>query len=220
MRRELISNALKERFSEVCNERIPHLDAAGGASDFLLDVRAKVSNISPADARNLILHPRGLDRWTTSAIGCLRSLMALSLGAPLELREGERPPVEPFIKLLSASRADHEHRRELLLERYGSPLNITFPAEALVREHILTRLMVQDRALVEKGAGGTFNTDDLLMKLNLVAVVAARTTDLRFLDALNYYYELLPAWSQSPPRDDALLASYLALYAQALAAQM
>lgn len=221
MRREFISNALKERFDEVCARSIPGLETATGeTANFSLEVRARLSGISPEEARGLVQHPQGSDRWTTSSVGCRRSLLALALGEPLQLSDAERPPVEPFMKLLSDARADPVRRCKLLLERYSSPLTFTLREETEVREHVLARLMVQDRARVEKGAGGLFDMEDLLLKLNLVAVVAARSPDLRFLDALNYYYELLPAWSQPPGQDDALLASYLALYAQALAARM
>jgi hypothetical protein len=217
--RELISNALKERFREVCDE--PSLStAACGPANFFHDVRLKLYGISIADMRNLIAYPRGLDYWTTSDIGFRRSLIALSLGDRPEFRSGERPPVAPFMELLAASRADPERRIQLLAERYSSPLSFTLPLEDEVREYVLMRLMTHDRAGLEKDSHANINGDDLLLKLNLVAVMAARTPDLRFLDALNYYYELpRRIW---PPRacDDTLMASYHALYAQALAARI
>ena len=61
-------------------------------------------------------------------------------------------------------------------------------------------------------------SSDLWLKLNLVAVYALRVPDLRFLDALNYYYELLPMTWQPQTQHDWLHISYLALYARALAA--
>jgi hypothetical protein len=215
--RELISNALKERFREVCDQ--PRLStAACGPANFFHDVRVKLYGISIADMRNLIPYPRGLDYWTTSDIGFRRSLITLSLGHRPELRSVEQPPVAPFMELLIASRADPERRIQLLAERYSSPLNFTLPFEDEVREYVLMRLMTHDRAGLEKDSGAQVSVDDLLLKLNLVAVMAARTTDLRFLDALNYYYELPRAVWPSRACDDLLVASYHALYAQALAA--
>ncbi|MDT4954041.1 MAG: hypothetical protein QOJ02_2179 [Acidobacteriota bacterium] len=215
--RELISNALKERFREVCDE--PRLStAASGPANFFQDVRQKLYGISPADARKLISYPRGLDYWTTSDAGFRRSLLALSLGHQTELRPSEQPPVALFMKLLAASRADPQQRTQLLAERYGSPLNFTLPSEDEAREYVLMRLMTHDRAGLEKEDSVKVNGDDLLLKLNLVAVQAARTTDLRFLDALNYYYELPRAVWPIQACDDSLMASYHALYAQALAA--
>ena len=215
--RELISNALKERFREICDT--PRLStAACGPANFFDDVRQKLSGISIADMRNLILYPRGLDYWTTSEIGFRRSLLALSLGHSPDFRSCEQPPPAPFMKLLTAARADPERRIQLLAERYSSPLNFTLPPEDEVREYVLMRLMTHDRARLEKESQAEVNGDDLLLKLNLVAVMAARTTDLRFLDALNYYYELPRLLWPSRACDDSLMASYYALYAQALAA--
>jgi hypothetical protein len=217
--RELIANALKERFRELCCERIPRLStAACGPANFFDDVRQKLSGMSSADTRNLISRPHESGNWTTSDIGFRSSLLALSLGHRLELRLDEQPPVEPFVERLVAARAAPERRIQLLAERYSNPLNFTLPSEEEIREYVLRRLMTNDRAGLEKDSGLNVNADDLLLKLNLVAVMAARTTDLRFLDALNYYYELSHAtW---PPRahNDSLMASYHALYAQALAA--
>jgi hypothetical protein len=212
-----MSNALKERFREVCDE--PRLStAACGPVNFFQDVRLKLYGISIADMRNLIPYPRGLDYWTTSDIGFRRSLLLLSLGHRPEFPSGERPRVAPFMELLTASRADPERRTQLLAERYSSPLNFTLPSEDEVREYVLARLMTHDRAGLERASHADVNGNDLLLKLNLVAVHAARTTDLRFLDALNYYYELPRAMWPSQACDDALMASYHALYAQALAA--
>jgi hypothetical protein len=217
MHRELISNALKERFREVCDE--PRLStAASGPANFFHDVRLKLYGISIADMHKLIPYPHGLDYWTTSDIGFRRSLIALSLGHRPEFRPCEQPPVASFMECLAASRANPERRTQLLAERYSSPLNFILPEEDEVREYVLARLMTNDRARLEKDSAAEVNVDDLLLKLNLVAVMAARTTDLRFLDALNYYYELpLAVWPQGAC-DDSLMASYHALYAQALAA--
>jgi len=214
--RELISNALKERFREVCDT--PRLSTAiCEPANFFDDVRLKLHGISIADMRDLIAYPRGLDYWTTSDIGCRHSLLALSLGHRPELRSGEQSPVAPFMEFLTASRADPRRRIQLLAERYSSPLNFTLPFEDEVREYVLMRLMTRDRAGLEKDSHVDVNGDDLLLKLNLVAVMAARTTDLRFLDALNYYYELPRVLWPTRACDDPLMASYHALYAQALA---
>jgi len=76
------------------------------------------------------------------------------------------------------------------------------------------------------------NSNDLLLKLNLTAIqaliappiVAAQidnaslTIDLRFLDALNYYHELIPANWRPHAQHHWLLVSYLALYTRALTA--
>jgi hypothetical protein len=105
------------------------------------------------------------------------------------------------------------------MHRYNCPLNFTLPEEAEFREFLLRRLMTRDRSLIEKGATEAVNADELLVMLNLIAVHALREPDLRFLDALNYYYELLPArWYENAHEQAILLASYFALYARSLAA--
>lgn len=135
----------------------------------------------------------------------------------MQLEESPHPPGDSFFQDLDMKRRNPASRFQLLTERYACPLNFTLPAETEIREHVLTRLMVQDRTSVELGSVRSVDTDDLLLKLNLLAVHAQRASDLRFLDALNYYYELLPADWIPHARHGWLLASYLALYAQALA---
>ena len=90
------------------------------------------------------------------------------------------------------------------------------PAEEAIREFILMRLMVSFRGRIEKGSMAAVDADDLLLLLNLVAVHATMTTDLRFLDALNYYYELLPAAWHPNTNHAWLLVCYLGLYTRAL----
>jgi hypothetical protein len=105
-------------------------------------------------------------------------------------------------------------RFKALSDRYRCPLNIGLPSESDVAEELLRQLMVQDRVKLE--AGADFDVHLVLLKLNLVGIRALITRDLRFLDALNYFYEL-PHRSlvrlQTSPR---LLASWLCVYAQLL----
>ena len=82
---------------------------------------------------------------------------------------------------------------------------------------MLERLMVADRARIEQGSLHLLHADDLLLRLNLIAIYASLTADLRYLDALNYYYELLPAdWSPATPHS-WLRVSFLNFYRRALA---
>jgi len=105
-------------------------------------------------------------------------------------------------------------RCELLYTRYRCPLNIGAASEFDVAEEILRRLMVSDRAKIEKGAD--FDVEEVLLALNLLGVRALATRDLRSFDALNYFYEL-PRRSlvrmQAHPR---LLAFWLCIYKQVL----
>jgi hypothetical protein len=83
-------------------------------------------------------------------------------------------------------------------------------------ENVLSRLMVQDRARLERQQVPTVD-DDLFSKLHVIAIAASRTRDLRFIDALNYYYELLSNFTPSDSEDSTLLfVSFLQSYAEAL----
>ena len=224
-RQQLISNALKERFSEVVGEVIPRLstEAAGceGVAPFVRDVRERLTSVSLADVRKFTGYMKVPEVWMEPENNATfrDSLFACALGHQLQLRRALRPPVEPFLELLTESRADAELRVRLLTERYANPLNFALPQEDGAREFVLMRLMARERARIEKGAGESASADDLLVMLNYVAVYAACGTDLRFLDALNYYYELLPmGWHRNARQQAVLLASYLALYTGALAA--
>jgi hypothetical protein len=140
------------------------------------------------------------------------------LGEELGTKAAQYPAVDVFVKELKESKGEAELRFRLLGERYACPLNFSFSAEDEVREYVLTRLMVNDRKMIESGEIETISSHDLLLKLNLVAIHAAQATDLRFLDALNYYYELLPDTWWPTTKNGWLLASYLALYGRALMA--
>ena len=77
--------------------------------------------------------------------------------------------------------------------------------------------MVSDRAHLEQESSSRLDADDLLLKLNLIAINASLTHDLRYLDALNYYYELLPPAWYPESLQNWLRVSFLAFYARALA---
>lgn len=216
MRERLISAALNERFLELCGAALTRLapESFAEAAPFVAEVRELFRAAEPAELKNFV----ALSGWAETDSDCLFSLRALALGRALPLRPAIEPtPVDAFVNALDASRNDPEQRFRLLTERYNWPLNFCLTAEDAAREHVLTRLMVRDRARAGKDGIEAVESDDLLLRLNLIALYAARASDLRFLDALNYYYELLPAGRQTRGHHDWLLASYFALYARALA---
>ncbi|HEY0376558.1 MAG TPA: hypothetical protein VGC87_06340 [Pyrinomonadaceae bacterium] len=222
MRRELIATALAERLGELRGGISARLAPEKFREDegFVSEVRALLLNASAADLNDSVPEVSAPGAWTEADTDCLASLRALSLGQTLRLRPGRPAPVDSFLEALTISRGDPAERFRLLAERYSCPPNFTLPSEDAVREHVLTRLMAQDRARVERETIEAVNADDLLLRLSLVALYAARASDLRFLDALNYYYELLPAGWQPRGSNNWLLASYFALYARALAARI
>lgn len=222
IRRELISNALHERFRELCTERISQLkpEKFGEDEAFVSQVREQLLNASPGEISDATSGMSAPGSWMASDTDCLASLRALSLGEPLRFHPASRPPLGPFIERLTTSRADPARRFQLLAERYSCPLNFTLQAEDEAREHVLARLMSHDRARIEGASVEAVNADDLLLKLSLLALHAARVPDVRFLDTLNYYYELLPRTWQPQTLANWLLASYFALYSRALATRI
>ena len=218
-RERLISAALNGRFDELRVARVTRLEpeSFAEAAPFVAEVRELFGAAAVADLKNAAA-PSG---WAEADADCLDSLRALALGREIRPRPAPEPaPVGAFVNALRASRNDPERRFSLLTERYSWPLNFGLPGEDAAREYVLTRLMASDRARVERETVEAVNADDLLLRLNLVALHASRASDLRFLDALNYYYELLPAGWRPRGRHGWLLASYLALYARALAARI
>jgi hypothetical protein len=221
IQRELIAKAVRRRFNELRLERLSQLtlekfDAASAV--FISQTRERLLNAAPEDLKNSLPAPNAPDSWMESDADCLASLRRLSLNEPLRLRAAPHPPSETFLQDLNACGREPVRRFQLLNTRYRCPLNFALDSEAEVREYVLMRWMVQDRSRLEKDSLAAINSDDLLLKLNLTAIAAARNDDLRFLDALNYYYELLPATWQPPASHGWLVVSYYALYAHALAA--
>ena len=208
MKRELISEAVTLRLVDV-RKRVETLDPHhyGELSKFVSGVKDGLLEYSP---------PAVPEAWLETNGDCLGSLRALSLGKSVSAHEGPQPPVESFLQELRKAALECRPFFDLLGERYRYPLNFSVPAEEAIREFILMRLMVSFRGRIEKGSIAAVDANDLLLLLNLVAVHATTTTDLRFLDALNYYYELLPAAWHPNTNHAWLLVCYLGLYTRAL----
>jgi hypothetical protein len=215
-RRELIRAALEKRLRAVC-ESIRQLRPAdfGEHERFVYKLQAKTvpAKLSSAELPQSV---RASSGWLICDSDCLESLRRLSLGEELPASLIAAPPAAPFLSSLYAARRDPLERFRLLVERYGCPLNIAADSEQGAREHLLECLMVRERAQVESGAVEAAGNDDLLLKLNLLAVYAALGEDLRYLDALNYYYELFITRGKREGGSSPLFASYLGLYAHAL----
>jgi hypothetical protein len=222
MRQILIENALRNRLSELCRTRVLRLVPARYENErqFVAQLREQLVT-SPLESLGVPMSSASASiAWVKTEVSCLSSLQALSLGHSLPLSEAGHPLVGHFSEDLDRHKRDPVRRFQLLIERYACPLNFMLPAEDAVREYVLTRLMVQDRAQIEARSVNDIDEDDLLLKLNLVAVHALGSDDLRFLDALNYYYELLPTDWVPCARHGWLVPSYLGLYARALAIQI
>lgn len=218
MREQLISIALRQRWAELCEQRsrtlVPHKFV--NAALFVSQLREQLLEQASTSDSPL---PDGRTRnlWLESDQDCLEFLRELSLCRSLQVREiPVKPSVNDFLEALEVHRPRPEQRFRLLSQRYKCPLNITLASETDILEYLLKRLMVQDRAVFERRSLSAWESDDLLLKLNLVAVAAASVKDLRYLDALNYYYEQLPAGWVPKGQQSWLLASYFGLYARSL----
>src|ERR1043165_6651375 len=107
IRSKLISDALKERFKELCDERsqgLGFLRFGGEMHPFAQQVRRKLFNISPPQ----LCEPMGgkgqQGYWAQSHVtGFQPALFSLALDEPLQLASAEHPPVEPFLEQLTAS---------------------------------------------------------------------------------------------------------------------
>lgn len=212
--------ALSERLRQVCEERVARLvpEDYGPHGWAVHSLQAQNSG---AEARAYAghLHQPAASSWSLWEGDCLEALVKLSLGESLAITEAPAAqPAEPFLQSLRAYRQKPEQHFRLLLERYSCPLNITLSSEDGVRERLLETLMVHDRARIEKGNRDEAAACDVLLKLNLLAIYAAVSDDLRYLDALNYYHEIPPEGWTRCEQSPWLYVSLLGLYRQALAA--
>lgn len=150
--------------------------------------------------------------WTDCDASFLDCLRVIALAGNIEYRPLDTGPA--CLSPVDLNKLSSNERLEVLRARYRCPLNIGTASEFEVAEELVRQLMVSDRAKLE--AGAKFDVDMMLLKLNLVGIRAMITRDLRFLDALNYFYEL-PLRSLIHMRANSdLLASWLCIYAQLL----
>ena len=193
-RQQIIANALQQRHDEVCKT----------ASQPAIEGQ-QFRRWSPPET------------WFESTGDSLSAIRALAADEQIACTETAAPDESSFFDDLQASIREPQRRFELLTTRYLHPLNVAASSEYRVREHLLERLMVADRSRIEQHSLHLLHAGDLLLRLNLIAIYASFTTDLRYLDALNYYYELLPsAWSPESPHN-WLRVSFLSFYVRALA---
>lgn len=215
MNKELVSTVVARRLDEV-RERVNRFDPEnfGDAGFFLTSVKELLLDHPNRDSQLTPFLPPA--EWVSADTDCLTSIRVLSLHGPKTMSPALHPPPGDFLNQLKVKAAARETVFGLLTERYAWPLNFSFPAEDDIREYLLMRLMTADRARLESDSAGAVNTEDLLLKLNLISVHASSATDLRFLDALNYYYELLATTKLPESQHAWLLISWFALYARAL----
>jgi hypothetical protein len=136
----------------------------------------------------------------------------IALAGKVEYQPSDTSP--PRLWPRDLNKLSGNERIEVLYDRYRCPLNIGLSSESDVAEELLRELMVPDRVKLE--AGAEFDIDMVLLKLNLVGVRAMMTRDLRYLDALNYFYELPRRSLTRMCANPRFLAFWLCIYAQLL----
>ena len=203
------------RLDEV-RRRVNSLDPQSfGEGGFYLTSAKEVLRGELAELKGRLPPFRMPTEWVAGDTDCLTELRVLSLHGEKAMRSTQYPSPAQFLTDLKTKTAARE-QFPLLAERYSWPLNFSLEAESEIREQVLLRLMTKTRAAIEKHSIRAADADEFLLPLNLIAVHACTTTDLRFVDALNYYHELMPATLGPESQHAWLLVSYLAIYARAL----
>jgi hypothetical protein len=151
-------------------------------------------------------------RWTACDASLPESLILIGVGESITHWPSAAEPTP--LSCTDFKKFSSKERVEALCVRYRCPLNIGAKSESEMAEELLRQLMVVDRAKLEIEA--EFEVDEILLKLNLTAIGALLRRDLRFLDALNYFYELPSRSLACLQCNPQLLAAWLCLYAQLL----
>ncbi len=106
--------------------------------------------------------------------------------------------------------------KQLLSLLYGeSDLPLGSVSRSELEEEGLCRLMVQHRSLVEKEPSNIFQPE-ILDALCRAAVRVRRTHELRYLDALNYFFELCPKYFDRDVSARNALGDWLLSYQRAI----
>lgn len=215
-----IVQALRQRLGELCKtsaDRIPP-SHFGDQSPFAAQVKEilqseKVSPWTEIPGTDLASPPR----WIDCEDDGLVLLRRLALGEHLSVGFKDTSPQESAAVFLEGLHKNKSEWFRLLSQRYRCPFNLRLDSEKDIAEFLLYQLMVPKRVKLDKGKLDSLNHDELLLMLNFVAVHAAGSQDLRFIDSLNYYYERLPVSWRPEGGHPWLLISFYALYARALA---
>ncbi len=208
-RQQLIADALRQRLREVYARAESIRPERFGAA------QTDVAQIRDCIVQKKYIQTQPPPEWSSANSDCLISLRLLTTTESLTAELAQRPS-DDFLERLTSSAKLPEKRFELLTNHYKYPLNFLLPSEHDVREHILERLMVPMRARIETASLNQINLDDLFLTLNFIALAALISADLRYIDALNYYFELLPDESSSHSDHGWLAVCYLSLYGSAL----
>ena len=216
--RHAIMSALKGRLADLCRVQAPRLapEQFKEQAGFVKQLQARLT--SQNNMATLLSSEIQTSVGRLEMDGdCLDNLRAVALNAPLKYKSNEDNFLQAGELALNELHADPHSCFQILTQRYRRPHSILQSTEGEIVEWMLYQLMVVCRsnvkALVEKNS----SIDHILLLLNLVGVKAQFSGDLRLLDALNYYYELTVLGDLRDKVPGWLFASFLGIYAQALA---
>jgi hypothetical protein len=214
-----IAQALRQRLGELCTASADRISPGrfGDQSSFATQVikilqSEKISPGTEIPGFDASSQPR----WIDSEEDGLAFLHRLVLGEPPPMNFKNTSPPEDAGTFLKTLQENKSEGFRLLIQRYRCPLNLHLDSEKDVAEFLLYQLMVPKRVKLDKGNLDSLNHDELLLMLNYVAVYAAGSRDLRFIDSLNYYFERLPVSWTPQGTYPWLLITFYALYARAL----
>lgn len=214
-----IAQALQQRLGELCKTSADRIspDHFGGQSSFATQAQEilQLENIS-SWMEGPAIDASSPPCWIDSEGDGFLFLRQLALGELPSMGFKDTYPQESagaFLKMLDENKSEW---LRLLIERYQCPLNLRLESEKEIVEFILYQLMVPNRVKLDKGNLDSLDHDELLVMLNFIAVYVSGSTDLRFVDSLNYYYERLPVNWKPEGAHPWLLISFYALYARAL----
>jgi hypothetical protein len=214
-----IAQALQQRLGELRKTSADRISPSrfGDQSSFAAQVQEilQSENISPW-MESPTIDASSPPRWIDSEKDGLAFLRQVALGEspPVDFKDADpKENAETFLKILHENKSE---RFQPLIRRYRCSFNLRLESEKEIVEFLLYQLMVPKRVKLDKGNLDSLDHDELLLMLSFIAVYAAGSPDLRFIDSLNYYYERLPANWKPEGAHPWLLISFYALYARAL----
>ncbi len=152
-----------------------------------------------------------------AACDCDVYLRKMAENNRMELQNPQDSNLQSVHSFLEHLEQDRDQAVSLLKKRFNFPWIISLDSEREVADWLLCQLMVTHRPKAEKKLFGRLNMEEMLLELNLTAIKAISSRDLRFLDSLNFYYEQLPLLEMGVKDEAWMYATFLGIYNQALA---
>ncbi len=203
---ELIRNALKNRLEEI--QRANPLNAESPQ-----DQSAHPPTTLALSTPTTFLSDHN---WMSCDRTPAETFATLSRGELPNIQRGQEPPEEATQWCDAMASANGEELMQGLLHRYACVLNFSQVTEEPIREWVLEKLMSPYRIRLHRGSLSSVEETLVCLMLNLVGVASLFDSDLRLIDALNYYYETLFPNAGLLSSNQEMTASFLGIYTQSL----